>query len=191
MKRILSMLLIVALLSTLLVVPANADAIGTIALTSSPSSVTKGGTVSVTISLTQNPGLTGLTLSVGYPSDWTLTAVAEEKMFGATGFTSPNLENNPVTLPWLHGTENITATGTLATLTFSVSDSATLGDQTITVSCSEAYDTGFNDATISDASVTVSVVSCVHANTEQVPAEAATCVDPGHEAGTKCKDCDD
>ena len=92
-------------------------------------------TVNVDISIKNNPGIVGMTLDIGYDSDvLTLTEVKDGCILG-TNTHKPEL-TSPYTLSWSNdtATEDFTANGVIATLVFSVSEDAALGDYPITLS---------------------------------------------------------
>ena len=124
-----------------------------------------GSTVSVAISMKNNPGIVGMNLNVSYDSSvLTLTNVADGGILG-TNNHKPELKS-PYTLSWSNDTltQNINANGTLATLTFAVAEDAAVGEYPIVISYdNENYDI-YNkdlkavDFEISGASVTVTDV---------------------------------
>ncbi|MBP5288333.1 MAG: hypothetical protein J6Z79_00485 [Clostridia bacterium] len=184
MKKALAVLLSVLMLVSLIAPTfAYADNEMQLVVTVDKTSVTRGGSFTVTVSASTNPGFNmfgaSLALETGMSQDGNLT-------YGAIGRGTPG-KNAMIEAD----SGDITETGVLFTATVNVADDAAYKDYTVTIDSVEVYDQFVNDVSSAVTPVTVSVVSCVHANTEQVPAEAATCVDPGHEAGTKCKDCDD
>ena len=106
-------------------------------MTASAQTVRRGDTVTVTVDLAQNPGLAGMTLSLGYDADvLTLTDVQAGGMFETGNLTiGGNLAAQPFNILWDDATshEVHAETGTLLTLTFVVKDTAVAGDTTITM----------------------------------------------------------
>ena len=93
-----------------------------------------GNTVQMRLMLDKNPGFANLSLVIGYDTDiMTLTEV-ENKVSGAEYTASQKLTANPYMMTWNNGTSNCTATGTLATLTFQIKDTAAYGVYPISVS---------------------------------------------------------
>ena len=126
---------------------------------------TARSTVDVTISLKNNPGIVGMNLDVSFDSSvLTLKKVTDGGILG-TNTHKPELKS-PYTLSWSNDTltQNITANGTIATLTFTVSDDAAVGTYPIVVSYDyNDYDIYNKDLeavefAIVDASVTVADV---------------------------------
>ena len=95
-----------------------------------------GNTVQVRLMLDKNPGFANLSLVIGYDTDvMTLTKVENRVSGTDTSYTaSQKITVNPYMMTWNNGTSNCTATGTLATLTFQIKDSAAYGVYPISVS---------------------------------------------------------
>ena len=97
--------------------------------------VTRGKTVSVPVILENNPGIVSMRLNVAYDSRWlTLESVTDYGLLGTNG-SDPDYGGSPYTLVW-EGllSENITANGTIAELTFRVSEDAPEGSCAIRLS---------------------------------------------------------
>ena len=138
-----------------------------------------GDTVTVTLSVTSNPGFSYLRLTV--TQDDTLTLIDAENGSILKDF------DQGVNLMWSADTQS-TATGTLVTLTFKVADNAVQGDYPITIKFRECYNDNYDDvsATIISGSVTV---ACSHKNTIVTEEIAATCTTTGLTEGKYCADC--
>ncbi len=106
-----------------------------------------GETVDVDVTVTSNPGVTAVKLVVTFDESVLTLVAAEDKGLFNEGIFSNNYASD-YELVWLDAlsTENNTATGVIATLTFKVNDDAALGATAITV-----YTVGAND--ILDADV--------------------------------------
>lgn len=106
-----------------------------------------GETVDVDITVTSNPGVTAVKLVVAFDESVLTLVSAEDKGLFNEGIFSNNYASD-YELVWLDAlsTENNTATGVIATLTFKVNDDAALGNTVISV-----YTVGAND--ILDADV--------------------------------------
>lgn len=103
-----------------------------------------GGTVSIPISLKNNPGLVSMSFRVSYDvSAMTLVGVEDGGILGSNTFHNPDKTMNPYELSWGNDTitENITADGTIVTLTFEVKENAVTGRYPVTVS----YDNSSQD----------------------------------------------
>ena len=96
-----------------------------------------GDTVQVTVSADVNPGVVAMRMYVDYDNTaLELTGVQNGTIFEDTNFTRCNdYAIRPFTLIWEHAlsTENHTGTGTLATLTFRILDTAAAGDTAVTL----------------------------------------------------------
>ena len=96
-----------------------------------------GDTVEVKVLISNNPGIWGLKVKIAYDrSALTLTAVENGDFFADSEWTKGKLDKETYTLSY--GANDFaditTVSGTLATLTFSVSDTAEAGDYDMTVS---------------------------------------------------------
>lgn len=97
-------------------------------------SATAGDEVSVTVTLSGNTGFSDLSIELDYdPAILTLVR-AEQKALTSNCLKSQNLTDRPYSLIWLSGTSLCTSNGTLATLTFRVSDDALSGRYPVSVS---------------------------------------------------------
>lgn len=91
-----------------------------------------GETVSVTISLKNNPGIASLKLKVSYDASLTLTEIVYNNEIGGQ-FTFPQTMVSPATLNWVNATEDSEGDWTFATLTFKVSENAEAGNCPISI----------------------------------------------------------
>ena len=90
-------------------------------------SATAGDVVSVTVTLSGNTGFSDLSIELDYdPAILTLVQVEQEALTSRC-LKSQNLTDRPYSLIWVSGTSLCTSNGTLATLTFCVSDDALSG----------------------------------------------------------------
>ena len=104
-----------------------------------------GNTVQVRLMLDENPGFANLSLVIGYDADvMTLTEV-ENKVSGTEHTESQTLTANPYMLTWNSGTQNCTASGTLAILTFQIKNTAAYGVYPISVSFYQGRDQDYTD----------------------------------------------
>ena len=94
-----------------------------------------GDTVEVDITIDSNPGVAVVLLAVTYDSDLTLVGVTDAGILGSYVHGN-DYSANPYRLYWNNNTitENITATGTIVTLTFAVSNSAAVEKHAVEVS---------------------------------------------------------
>ena len=102
-------------------------------------------TVNVVISLLNNPGISSMKLSVLYGDELTLQNVAFDSAYGAY-VTAPFPYNNPQSITFISPLVEISANGTFATLTFSLSDSITKSttvDISVIVDQENTYDEDF------------------------------------------------
>lgn len=219
MKKILAVLLAVALVATLsLSAVMTASAISGMDIVTATANATKGETKEITISLANNPGIASIKLSVAYDSDLSIKSVkfadkfteqytymddGEEEKAPAPEYTAD--KNNPATINWISKTHNVTGDGTFVTIKFTVSESATLGDKDITVTVDNPnnvfyYASGtYEEQTLKGTETNVphtitngkiTVVDCLHDGGKTAhPAVASTCKTAGHAAYTTCDKC--
>lgn len=101
-----------------------------------------GEVATVAFELTDNPGLAGLGLSIGYASALSLESTAAVKRnaalerLGFTGVSDATVRNNPFSVNWVGTDDN--SEGLLLTVEFVVSAAAKPGDYPITVAVEEA-----------------------------------------------------
>ena len=125
-----------------------------------------GRTVDVTVSLENNPGITSMLLNIDYDnSALTLTNVADSGILGSTCH-SDNFANAPYSLYWNNGTatENFTANGVIATLTFEIDEGAYVGDYPITVwyNSDDILDFDLDEVYFDTENGNVSVISFIY-----------------------------
>lgn len=122
-----------------------------------------GDDVSVPLTVTNNPGIVALRVFVEYNAEvLQLTDVQDGAVFPAGKSTfNDNLQANPYTMLWMDGTatKNYTANDTLATLTFTILESAKdcVSPITVTYDSSSTFNADLTDVTFSiqNGSVTV------------------------------------
>lgn len=95
-----------------------------------------GESVTMTVSLENNPGITVMVLNLDYDKDaLTLENVQDESLLkGASFVTSPSYASHPYRVIWMIGTSNVAKDGKLLTLTFHVNDNAQPGNYEIAIS---------------------------------------------------------
>ncbi|MBE6798878.1 MAG: hypothetical protein E7525_03775 [Ruminococcaceae bacterium] len=128
-ERVLSILVAVALLaiSCFTATPVSAtvtDSDPTITVSSAQG--VAGDTVSVTVTLSNNPGIASMRLKITYdPNYLTLTGAQDGGLLGNDIFSSNH--TSPYTLMWFNPTvtTNYTANGVIATLTFEINELST------------------------------------------------------------------
>lgn len=154
-------LLVMVLLVTQITTVASAANTPTISVSSGTAE--PGETVTLDVSITNNPGITVMKLSLTYPSDLELTKVEETGFFEDCTVThSDKSTAKPYILYW-HGDllkENITANGNIVKLTFKVKDSAKAGNYGVSVTPSdgEVYNADLEDVLFTSTTGKVKVV---------------------------------
>ena len=123
-KQLISIILMLATLMGL--VGFSAAASEEVTLTVSEVTAAPGAEVEVTLTLSNNTGLAGMKISVAYDSVLTLTGVELNSEISEM-MTAPEPYTNPQSIAMVSPTEDTTANGVFATLTFKVSETAEAG----------------------------------------------------------------
>lgn len=160
MKRLISGLIVLVMLCAFVTVPTAAAGNGSLSMSSA--SGYRGDTVTLSVYLNSNPGLVTMTIRVSYDtSALQLTNVSNSGLLvGAQLNTS---YGSPYTISWVDGatTVNNMATGTIATFTFKILDTAVIGSSTVSLQFIDSYDTDYNENSFSASSAKVTV-NCDH-----------------------------
>ena len=125
-----------------------------------------GRLVKVTIDMYNNPGIIAARLHVGYdPQQLRLVNVENGTVFDASTFQpGGRLTDVPFTVLWSDDLahDDVTADGTLVTLTFAVQPTATVGETTVTVTSDAAstLNAALQRMPLATADGTVSIVDC-------------------------------
>ncbi len=160
MKKTLSLLLALILVTAL--VPVNTTAAqdtGVLSITGQDKAAL-GATLTLTLSLAENPGLCALGVEIQY--DAQVLELLEVKTEELIGQTAPR-DNTaaPYPLTWIDGQSqsNNTKVGTLCSLTFRVrEDGFSFSQTTVRVSCTSAYDTNYEPVTVTAAEATINLI---------------------------------
>lgn len=162
----------------------------------------RGDEVSVTVSLTSNPGIAGLVFSLTF--DNKVLKLVNVKEPANTDdefiFYEPIIKDdaindtsiNYIGYAFASGKSNITKTGIVYTATFKILDEAAIGTTQLNIAGRNGQDTA-DVSNIDEKAVPIEVtagsvtVTCEHKHTETVKT-AATCTKDGLEVVT-CKDC--
>ena len=134
-----------------------------------------GKTVSVDITLSNNPGIRGFQFEIGYDtSRMTLKEATVSKDIGGLPSISGNM------IGWVN-TDVFSADGTIATLTFDVLEGASAGDADVTLTVKTVADA--NNAALQVTSksgvITVKKLVCEHSWDAGKVTKAATCKEEG------------
>ena len=137
MKRLLAVIFAIALCLSAFTVSAFATD-GEISLTSAQGQ--PGGQVVVDVNLSGNTGIAYLKLKISYDSNvLTLQGAENTGVLEGTFTTSKTTDVNPYVLQWM-AAGNSVEDGIIATLTFTILETAQSGSYPITVSVEECYD---------------------------------------------------
>ncbi len=161
MKRFFAFVCTLALLLSLWVFPASAAGSGSLSL--SGGSGQPGDTVTLSVSLSSNPGLISMKFTISYPEDLELTGVSNTGTLGGWTTPSPTI-SSPYTIRWADSlaAANNTANGKLVRLTFKIKDSAAPGKKTVKLNFSESRDVDGGKNSFNSDSATVTVNCATH-----------------------------
>lgn len=129
-------------------------------LTASSGAGEKGGRIDVSLELSGNPGIWGMKFKVGYNHQvLTLESVKAGNVFAEGEITLPESLNKEQFVFYASADklENISVDGTVAVLSFSISDDAVCGDYPVTVDMIQVIDVDGNDVDIVAANGRVTV----------------------------------
>ena len=162
----------------------------------------RGDEVSVTVSLTSNPGIAGLVFSLTFDNkvlklvDVNEPANTDDEFIFYEPIIKDDAINdtsiNYIGYAFASGKSNITKTGIVYTATFKILDEAAIGTTQLNIAGRNGQDTA-DVSSIDEKAVPIEVtagsvtVTCEHKHTETVKT-AATCTKDGLEVVT-CKDC--
>ena len=135
----------------------------------------KGETVTVNVNLSDNPGLIGMGIDVGYDtSKLKLVSAKDGGVLNGYG-SSGDYSGNSYTLYWSDAlaTTNNTSNGTIATLTFEVIDDIDSASS-ITVSASDAINKDVEDVSVSCSGGSVSPKTSSTTTTTKAPNATTT-----------------
>lgn len=137
----------------------NTESSETMELSVSSMNGIPGGTVQVTVNLKNNPGIASLAFNVEYDDALTLTNVEFNSVFGSY-ITTPKPYTNPQTITLISPLNDASAEGTLATLTFHISEEALdeyVAKINITYNANDVYNGNYDNIALSvvNGSVTV------------------------------------
>ena len=100
-----------------------------------------GDTVSVTVSIKNNPGIISARLRLGYDADALELVEAVNGDFASAGYSYGEVENNPFAINWCLATLKVDDTSELlTTLTFKIKDGAAAGEYPLTLTILDPED---------------------------------------------------
>lgn len=142
-------------------------------------------TVSITFSISGNPGIVTLQTEISYNAEvLTLKSVKDQNNLGFTGLGDKNLNANPYTYNW-DGETASSENGSLLALEFEVAKTASDGNYNVTMNVVKARDNDGNIVTITagTSSINVKAPTTAHTHTfgEWAVVKAATCTEKGSE----------
>ncbi len=121
-----------------------------------------GKTVEIPLSVSKNPGLNFIKIKIQYDKNvLSLVSCDDEKNFAGVFQASRTMEDCPYVLVWAN-TENMTAEGTVATLTFRIAEDAPDGGTEIVLSVEQCFDEANESLVFLSENATVTVRSVLY-----------------------------
>lgn len=173
MKKVLSFIVALTMICTVFAgISAYAADNAAFRLTSATAKA--GETVTLSMMVDNNPGITACAVAIEYPAGLTLTAKATNKNLfsGGSVVVGGNANANPYKVNWSEDFDNFYENGEFFTVTFKVADDAQPGDYEIVVSYDQAdvYNADMDDVVFE----TVNGVITVEADAPADPYELET-----------------
>ena len=116
-------------------------------------------TVTVLVSLLNNPGISSMKLSIAYGNELILQDIAFNSTYGAY-VTAPSPYNNPQSITFISPLQEVNVSDTFATLTFALSDTVTEStfiNISVTVDQENTYDENFVEVTFATVNGKVTI----------------------------------
>ena len=172
-KRVIALFLAVMMLASMMAVTVYAEGTPTFRV-SDAGEAARGAQVSVTVSMENNPGIMGFSLSVSYDE----TRLSLTSLTCADELTG-NKQVNGARVTWV-GNSDVSYNGVFLTANFTVLDDAPLGDAAVSISYQPGDIGNFNEEEINFEVVAGGVtVICNHAWDEGVVTTEPTCTEDG------------
>ena len=172
-RRVIALFLAVMMLASMMAVTAYAEGTPTFRV-SDAGEAARGAEVSITVSMENNPGIMGFSLSVSYDE----TRLSLTSLTCADELTG-NKQVNGARVTWV-GNSDVSYNGVFLTANFTVLDDAPLGDAAVSISYQPGDIGNFNEEEINFEVVAGGVtVICDHAWDEGVVTTEPTCTQDG------------
>lgn len=151
----------------------------------------RGGDVTVYFAIAGNPGVWGMKGTINYDTSvMTLKSVSAGSVFSGGEMIMADVGQVPFTfLANSNDISNKTRDGVLIQLTFTVKESANLGEYAVNISINQAINANDKDVAFAVSGARIKVVSCLHSKTVVKNAVAATETEEGYSGDTYCTKC--
>ncbi len=191
MKKILALCLTVMLV--LAMVPViGASAAGAVTFSVGEATGVAGEEVTVTVSISNNPGLTFAQVMIGYDASVLEVVEIEKLTFAGKPTSCSPTTVNPLKVTYDNCLEDIYDNGDLANITFRIKDDAAVDTYALTVSAAQenVFDVAYNDVPFECENGSIEVISCRHDGAKTTtPAKASTCTEQGNAQYVTCDLC--
>ncbi|MBO5318029.1 MAG: hypothetical protein J6A74_06260 [Oscillospiraceae bacterium] len=160
MKKTVTLLILIILLVTAVALPVQAAGNGSVAMGSA--SGKQGETVTLKVTMPKNPGLVTMAIKVSFDTNvLQLTKVTDAGLLKGTALNSSY--GSPYKITWADTVAaNNTKTGTIASFTFKIKDSAPVGATTVSLSFVDSFDTNYQENSFSASSGKITVTCKSH-----------------------------
>lgn len=159
--------IVLTLLCTVNVLAAGSESIPAIAIEAGKVTAEAGEEVEIPLTLSDNPGLLGATVSVSYDDRMTLTNVLKGEAFTGLTMTKPgDFSANPVRVVWI-GIEPDSSNGVIAKLVFTAPEEPGTYPVVLTYEAGDIIDADLEEADVNMVNGSVTVESTIDEN-EQV-----------------------
>ncbi len=176
-------------------IPAVTSETGALKLNIEEVTVKAGSDITVNVEIEENPGLAGITLDITYNKDY-ITYTGGKKPATLEGFTRQVKENDGSLAVVLYESDamNITDIGTLISLPFTVSETASEGshEDYVQISVRETSNEDLEDVPYTINKCVITITGCEHPadKVTHTPATPATCMVEGNVEYWTCFDCE-
>ena len=194
MKRIISTIILAAMLVLMMSTAAFAAGKGTLVITANSATVEVGAVAKITLTVEQNPGFMGMifwpviTDAGGAKVNWNWEAEQDRSYL--------DFDMDAVKVIMLSRDDDCAETGVLLDVFFTVPQNAAAGVYTVAFLLyeGECLNAELEEVSTSLPTITITVTAasaagCTHQNSTSKDAKAPTCIEDGWTAGVYCNDC--
>ena len=189
MKRIISVILVLAMILILPPFSTVAADQGPYYAIEGEKTVKSGETVSLKVAIYNNPGIISLRFRVTYDENLELVEIVDGKLLSGMSEPSPNVAS-PYILKWADykATTNNTANGVVVTLVFRAKANLVSATAAVGIEHVEGRNANGNKVTFINAAAAIAV-TCGHVNVSNDAGTRPGCESAGVTAGVYCEDC--
>ena len=189
MKRIISVILALAMILILPPFSTVAADQGPYYAIEGEKTVKSGETVSLKVAIYNNPGIISLRFRVTYDENLELVEIVDGKLLSGMSEPSPNVAS-PYILKWAdyRATANNTANGVVVTLVFRAKANLVSATAAVGIEHVEGRNANGSKVAFTNTTTTISI-TCGHVNVRNDAGTQPDCESAGVTAGVYCEDC--